>query len=207
MLRRPTVQGRAGFNPTGFGAGISAPYGFSTAYTGHHNGEDYFWLGKESSGRLGISTEQSKRIYPVTDGQVNHTSDTALGLGLWQQIDADHRAYYWHLRDREPAGHFTTEQTIGRMGATGTGSSGQEHLHFEVRRAPYGKADRVNPAPFFTTINPAGNSTTMTESEADMPMFLGNNTITWPNGYSNAYRADIYEAMRLVVEDGNRCGN
>lgn len=205
-MMRPTLQARKGFNPFGTGPGVRAPYGYSNLYVGHHNGEDYFWLLKDSAERLGMTTESSKRVYPVVEGPVWHTSDTVLGLGLWQQIDGNHRAYWWHLRDREPQGTYGVDSTIGRMGATGTGSSGEEHLHFEIRQAPYAKANRINPAPFFTDDHDqtGGDGQPITESETDMPIFLGNNTVNWPNGYSNAYRPDIYEAMRLVVEDGNR---
>ena len=168
-LQRPTLQGRAGFNPSGFGPGLSAPYGYSSAYDGMHNGEDYFWLGKESSLQLGISTEQSKRVYAVVDGPMHHIDDAALGLGIWQQIDREHRTYSWHLRDRQPAGNYTTDATTGRMGSTGTAAGEDEHLHFEVRRAPYRKSDRVNPAPFFASLNPSGDPT---EQETEMPILV-----------------------------------
>lgn len=170
-MLRPTLQGRKGFDPAGYGPGVGAPYGYSSAYVGMHNGEDHFWLGKESSLALGISTEQSKRVYPVVDGYVGHTEDAALGLGVWQQIDGSHRAYWWHLRDREPARAYTTSQTIGRMGTTGTGAGRDEHLHFEVRRSPYRKADRINPAPFYSSPDFAGDGTP-DRKETDMPILV-----------------------------------
>lgn len=170
-IQRPTLQARAGFDPTGFGPGIQAPYGYSTAYRGHHNGEDWFWLLKDSAAQLGISTEQSKRVYPVVNGFVGHTQDDQLGLGTWQQIADGLRFYSWHLRDREPEGYFRTDETSGRMGRTGSLAGEDEHLHTEVRRAPYRKEDRINPAPFFTeAFQPAGDDGTPIPQERN-PMY------------------------------------
>lgn len=56
-------------------------------------------------------------------------------------------------------------------------------------------------------ITPAGSTGAPfpnTESETDMALFLGNNTVAWPNGYCNTYNPNVYEAMRLVVEEGKR---
>lgn len=151
-LQRPTLAGRKGFDPGGIGPGLSAPYGYSSAYFGGsrmHNGQDYFWLGAESAARLGISTEASKGVYAVVDGPVYRVDDSALGLGLYQQIDATHRAYYWHLSERVSNGTYKTTDRIGRMGTTGTAAGTGEHVHFEVREAPYGSANRKDPEPFF----------------------------------------------------------
>lgn len=170
-LLRPTLQGRKGFDPTGHGPGVMSPFGYSAGYRGgkvHHNGEDYFWLGKASADKLGISTAQSKRVYPVVDGRVFHTQDTALGRGLWQQIDKTHRFYWWHLDDREPAGTYKTSESIGGMGSTGAAGGDDDHLHAEVRRAPYRTSDRVDPAPFFAELDLSGDDETPIEEEEDM---------------------------------------
>lgn len=163
-IQRPTLQARKGFDPGGIGPGLSAPYGYSSAYFGGsrmHNGQDYFWLGATSAQRLGISTADSKGVYPVVSGAIAHVNDAALGTGLYQQIDATHRAYYWHLSSRKPAGSYSTSTPIGVMGSSGTATD-EVHLHFEVRVAPYGFANRVDPEPFFSTsVTPAtgGGST------------------------------------------------
>lgn len=157
-LVRPTLQGRNGYNPNGYGPGVNAPYGYSSAYfngTRMHNGQDYFWLGAESAARLGISTEASKGVYAVVDGPVYRVDDSALGLGLYQQIDTAHRAYYWHLSERVSNGTYKTTDRIGRMGLTGTAAGTGEHVHFEVREAPYGSANRKDPEPFFSSVVPA----------------------------------------------------
>lgn len=171
MLKRPTLQARKGFDPTGYGPGIMSPFGYSPGYRGgkvHHNGDDYFWLGKESAAELGISTEQSKMLLAVFDGRVHHIDDTALGLGMWQQIDANHRFYWWHCRDRQPPGTYTTKDFIGRMGSTGTSGGDDDHLHTEVRQAPYRMSDRINPAPFFADLDLSGEDGTPIEEEEEM---------------------------------------
>lgn len=185
MLRRPTLQGRAGFDPTGYGPGIMSAFGYSPGYRGgkvHHNGDDYFWLGKESAAELGISTEQSKMLLAVVDGRVHHIDDLALGLGMWQQIDPAHRFYWWHCRDRQPPGTYTTEDIIGRMGSTGTSGGDDDHLHTEVRRAPYRMSDRINPAPFFADLDLSGEDGTPIEEEEQVKAVNYADKSTMPGG-------------------------
>ncbi len=153
-LLRPTLQARAGFNPEGHGPGVQSPFGKSPGYRGgnvSHNGQDYFWLGAASAKRLGISTAASKDVYPVMDGPVNPIDDPALGIGAWQQIDDDHRAYSWHMSKRiyNAVRNMKSNTRLGVMGSTGTAAGDDDHLHFEVRKAPYRPADRIDPEPFF----------------------------------------------------------
>lgn len=151
-LALPTRQARKGYDPGGFGAGLSAPYGKHPAYLDgntFHNGWDFFWLSPESAARLGISQAQSYEVLPVVSGMIRHVNDTSLGTGLWQQIDATHRAYWWHLSSRIPEQSCSLDRVIGVMGNTGTAAGRSRHLHFEVRKAPYGFADRIDPTPWF----------------------------------------------------------
>lgn len=154
-LIAPTLQGRAGFDPNGHGAGVQSPFGRSPGYLGgtaFHNGEDHFWLGAASAARLGISTTASKDVYPCLNGPASPIDDPALGIGVWQQIDAQHRVYYWHMSRRIYAAteSLITTQRLGVMGSTGSAAGDDDHLHLEVRKAPYRMADRINPRPFFT---------------------------------------------------------
>ena len=159
-LQRPTLQGRAGFNPTGYGPGINAPFGRSPVYFGgsrSHNGQDYFWLGGASASRLGISTAASLGVYPVLAGTAHPISSASLGTGVYQQLDSSHRVYYWHLSARTHSSPRTvsTATRIGTMGHTGSAAGNQNHLHMEIRHAPYGSANRIDPEPFFKTISAA----------------------------------------------------
>jgi len=156
-MLRPTLQGRAGFNPNGHGPGVGAPFGVSAGYLDgktKHNGQDYFWLGAASATRLGISTEASKGVYPVVNGSIVPVSNSALGNGFYQQIDGLHRAYYWHLAAPVSGKTLGVNDRAATMGATGTATS-QVHLHFEIRKAPYNMADRINPEPFFVVLTGA----------------------------------------------------
>ena len=156
-MLRPTLQGRAGFNPNGHGPGVGAPFGVSASYLDgktRHNGQDYFWLGAASATRLGISTAASKGVYPVVNGPIVPVSNAALGNGFYQQINASHRAYFWHLAAPVAAKTLKVTDRAATMGATGTATS-QVHLHFEIRKAPYNMADRVNPEPFFVVVTEA----------------------------------------------------
>jgi len=147
-IQRPTLQARKGFDD-GLGPGISAPYGYSPGYPGFHNGQDYFWLSAASAQRLGMTQAQGYEVYPVVSGAVYAVNDVSLGTGLYQQINATTRAYWWHLATRK-TGSFGTTTVIGTMGNTGTSAGSSRHLHFEVRVAPYGFSNRVNPEPYFT---------------------------------------------------------
>lgn len=151
-LLRPTLQGRKGFNPTGYGPGVQSPFGRSPGYfsgTRDHHGQDYFWCKATTAASLGMTQDQSYDIYPVVSGMVNHINDLSLGYGIWQQIDATHRFYTWHMSSRLPAGSYPTAQKVGRMGNSGSSAGADTHAHCEVRRAPYGFADRVDPEPWF----------------------------------------------------------
>lgn len=156
-LLRPTLQGRKGFNPNGYGPGVNAPFGTSKVYKGYHHGQDYFWLSaaSASAAKLKISVADSKNIYPVMAGEVVPTSSKGLGTGAYQQIDKDHRAYYWHMSRRIYGSKrkFKTTERIGIMGHTGTAAGSADHLHFEIRKAPYRDVDRVNPEPFFAKLD------------------------------------------------------
>lgn len=150
-IERPTPAGRAGLNLDGYGPGLSAPFGTSPTYKGVHHGQDYFWLGTASANKYGISTAQSKNVYPIQTGELHYIDSSGLGLGVWQQLDPTHRAYYWHLSVRAFNDGQTVDsaQRLGVMGCTGWAANGQVHLHFEVRKAPYGANDRIDPEPFF----------------------------------------------------------
>ena len=154
-LLRPTLQGRAGFDPKGFGGGVNAPFGRSADYPGYHNGQDYFWLGSTSARQLNISTAASKNIYPVKSGALKRVDSGSLGLGMYQQLDSSTRAYYWHLSSRLSNGTYDTNRAIGVMGHTGSAAGSGDHLHFEVRKAPYGFGDRVDPEPYFKALTAA----------------------------------------------------
>ncbi|MER3389995.1 MAG: peptidoglycan DD-metalloendopeptidase family protein [Microcella sp.] len=159
-LLRPTLQGRKGYNPNGYGPGVNAPFGRSKIYfngTRYHNGQDYFWLGAASAQRLGISTAASKNVYPVMDGKVFPINSASLGTGAWQQIDSEHRFYYWHMSKRiyGSARNMRTVDRIGIMGRTGTAAGSGDHVHVEVRKAPYRAQDRIDPEPFFKKLSAA----------------------------------------------------
>ena len=154
-LLRPTLQGRAGFDPKRFGPGVNAPFGRSSDYPGYHNGQDYFWLGAASARRLNISTAASLNVYPVKSGKLYRIDSSSLGLGLWQQLDSRTRIYYWHLRSRVSTGTYSTARAIGVMGHTGSAAGNDNHLHLEVRVSPYGSRNRVNPEPFFKSLSTA----------------------------------------------------
>lgn len=163
-LQRPTLQARKGYNPNGYGPGLNAPFGYSLSYFGgevKHNGQDYFWCKPETAVRLGITTAQSQDLYAALNGPMHHANDLALGDGVYQQIDSEHRIYYWHMASRiEPKNVLTTTR-VGQMGDTGTAGNGQVHLHLEVRKMPYRFIDRVNPEPFFaSSVAPASGGVT-----------------------------------------------
>ena len=159
-LLRPTLQGRKGYNPNGYGPGVNAPFGRSKIYfngTRYHNGQDYFWLNATSAQRLNISQAASKNVYPVMDGKVVPINDSSLGTGAWQQIDSEHRFYYWHMSKRiyGSARNMRTVDRIGIMGRTGTAAGSGDHVHVEVRKAPYRAQDRIDPEPFFKKLSAA----------------------------------------------------
>jgi len=154
-LLRPTLQGRAGFDPKRFGPGVNAPFGRSPDYPGYHNGQDYFWLGAASARRLNISTAASLNVYPVRSGKLYRIDSSSLGLGLWQPLDSRTRIYYWHLRSRVSTGTYSTARAVGVMGHTGSAAGNDNHLHLEVRVSPYGSRNRVNPEPFFKSLSTA----------------------------------------------------
>lgn len=159
-LLRPTLQGRAGFDPNGYGPGVNAPFGRSATYfrgTRNHNGQDYFWLGAASAKRLGISTAASKNVYPVMAGKVFPIDSASLGTGAWQQINSTHRFYYWHMSKRiyNTDRNMRTVDRIGIMGSTGTAAGSDDHVHIEVRKAPYRAQDRIDPEPFFVALTDA----------------------------------------------------
>lgn len=159
----PTLQARKGFDPNGIGPGLSAPFGYSKFYKGNHHGQDYFWLSATSAARLGMTVAQSLRVYPCVNGTIHHIYSMGLGFGLWQQIDPQHRAYWWHLASTGiPDGQYVNvNQPVGTMGHTGTAAGNQTHLHFEVRKAPYTEGSRINPAPFFNgSSSPSGGGVT-----------------------------------------------
>jgi hypothetical protein len=173
-MLRPTLQGRKGYNPGGFGPGVSAPFGYSSAYSGKHNGEDYFWLTAGSASALQMTVADSMKVFAVVPGTVHHVTNNGLGNGLWQQINSDHRAYYWHLAARsvEDGRAVSTSEQVGVMGHTGTAAGTQTHLHFEVRKYPYNDANRIDPEPFFNSSSPSGGGTTPIE-EIEMAYPVG----------------------------------
>jgi hypothetical protein len=156
-LLRPTLQGRAGYDPDGYGPGVGAPFGTSPDYPGNHHGQDYFWLAAASAQKLGISTAESKVIYPVVDGGAHRITSPALGNGYWQALDGSTRAYYWHLSTFTAVdGAMVTVTTpLGVMGHTGTAAGSADHLHFEIRLAPYSDGNRVDPEPYFSVLSNA----------------------------------------------------
>lgn len=154
-MLRPTRQARKGFNPNGYGPGVMAPFGVSKTYPRFHNGQDYFWLSPASAQKLGMTSARSKVVYAVVNGKVVPQYNNGLGNGAYQQIDPTHRAYWWHLAKPVQARTATTNTAIGVMGHTGTSAGNADHLHFEVRKAPYREQDRINPEPFFTTVQPS----------------------------------------------------
>lgn len=162
-LQRPTLQARKGYDPNGYGPGVNAPFGYSRGYfdgTVKHNGQDYFWCKPETAARLGITTAESQDLYAALSGPLHHADDLALGDGVYQQIDSQHRVYYWHMSSRIAPKSVLTSTRVGRMGDTGTAGNGQVHLHLEVRKMPYRSIDRVNPEPFFSTVAPATGGVT-----------------------------------------------
>lgn len=179
-MLRPTRQARAGFrSPSHLPPGVSARFGRNAEYKNgkvDHHGQDYFWLSAASAAKLGISQAASQQVLACVAGPVYQVHTTGLGYGAWQQIDATHRIYYWHLRKGSyklaHGASATTQTVIADMGNTGTAAGTAVHLHVEVRKAPYREADRIDPEPFFNSSSPAGGGTTPIVSQEDDAMLL-----------------------------------
>ena len=93
---------------------------------GYHTGDDY-------------AAPSGAKVVAVRSGTVKYRWDKMLGhVALLQGKGSDGKKYTWwycHLRSRPKIGSVKPGETIGHVGATGTGAKGP-HLHFE-RRAGY----------------------------------------------------------------------
>lgn len=157
LTARPTPAGRM----PKYAPGISAPYGFSSAYKDgkvFHNGQDYFWLNADPAG--------SRKVYAAGAGVVTKVFSTTTMGGMIEISHGSFSTRYNHMpvgSSRVKVGDRVTMDTyLGPMGNAGTAANGQYHLHFEV----WVNGTRTDPEPYFTST--AGGDVTPIESDDDM---------------------------------------
>lgn len=166
-----------------------------------HSGQDYGWLYAQP--------DESRKVYAPSSGKAVVGRNDLVGNFVSLPIGDGHSTRLCHLESVAVTNGQTVTrgQYLGRMGNTGTQAVGV-HLHVDVYN-PDGQ--RVNPAlhysdTFVNQLAQTGNETTPIlpeREEPDMPVFIRPNLIAWPNGYVSSYRADIFEACRLVAQEGD----
>lgn len=186
--------------------GITSKYGwrYINGVRNFHNGLDFGWLNADITG--------SRKVYSAAPGVVVDAGyGSEPGNYVLVDIGNNYKVRYIHLAsDAVTVGQRVGYSTfIGTMGDTGTATSrGQIHLHLDL----YSGSTRVDPEPHltlpfgYTGNSLAGGGTTpivpeLPKQDTDMPLFIRPNIISWPNGYTSTYDAQVWEAMRKLQAD------